>query len=209
MIIGWQKLPSYFFYYSIKYMIDLYIVRHGETDFNKDGKYLGRTDISLNSIGITQAKQFAEEIHGLDLDAIYCSPLKRAVETANLIKLKHDCKIIINNHFIERSIGIYEGLTKEEAKNRYPDFYRRNITRIFNDAPTNGETINEVINRVFSGLDEIKRQKKFSKILIVTHGFVAKVVNKYFNPEISDQSFFDFSLSNSEFKKYSYGVGID
>ncbi|MEI7462904.1 MAG: histidine phosphatase family protein [Candidatus Taylorbacteria bacterium] len=187
-------------------MIDLYIVRHGETDFNKGGKYLGRTDVSLNSVGITQAKQFAEEIKDLDIDAIYCSPLKRAIGTANLIKLRRNCEIIIDNHFIERSVGIYEGLTKEEAKNRYPDLYERNVTRIFDEAPTNGETISEVINRVFSGLNEIKRQKKFFKILIVTHGFVAKVINKYFNPEISEQDFFDFSLANAEFRKYTYSV---
>ncbi|MEK7501525.1 MAG: histidine phosphatase family protein [Patescibacteria group bacterium] len=185
-------------------MIDLYIVRHGETDLNKDGKYLGRTDVSLNSTGIVQVKQLAEKTGKLNIDVIHCSPLKRAIETAELIKAKCDCEIVIDDHFIERLIGIYEGLTKEEAKNKYPDLYERNITRIFDEAPTNGETVNEVIKRVFSGLDEIKKQKRFSKIMIVTHGFVAKVINRYFNPEILEKDFFDFSLTNTELKKYSY-----
>lgn len=184
-------------------MIELYVVRHGETDFNKNGRYLGRTDEPLNIIGVNQAKQLAEKASCLNIEIIYCSPLKRALKTAEFIKVKYGCEIIIDNHFIERSIGVYEGLTKDEAKNKHPDLYTRNITRIFDEAPPNGETINEVIKRVFIGLDEIKKQNKFSNILISTHGFIAKVINKYFNSKISDQDFFDFSLANAEIKKYT------
>lgn len=184
-------------------MKNVYVIRHGETDFNKDGRYSGRIDTPLNAAGIAQAKQLAEKTRGLNIEVIYCSPLNRAIETANLIKSQTNCEIIINNHFIERSLGIYEGLTKDEAKNKHPDLYTRNITRIFDEAPPNGETINEVIKRVFIGLDEIKKQNKFSNILISTHGFIAKVINKYFNSKISDQDFFDFSLANAEIKKYT------
>ena len=140
----------------------------------------------------------------LNIEIIYCSPLKRAIETAKFIEINHGCEVVIDKHFIERSIGVYEGLTKEEAKNRYPDLYAKNITRIFNDAPTDGETINAVIKRVFAGLNEIKSQKKFYNILISTHGFITKVINKYFNPQISEQDFFDFSLSNAEIKTYKF-----
>ncbi|MEA2088686.1 MAG: histidine phosphatase family protein [Patescibacteria group bacterium] len=185
-------------------MIELYIIRHGETDFNKNKKYLGRINISLNSAGIAQAKKLVEKTSNLNFDVIYCSSLKRTIETAKFIKSKYNCEIIIDDHFIERSVGIYEGLTKEEAKNRYFDLYKQNITRIFNKAMPNGETINEVIKRVFYGLDEIKKQNKYFKIIIITHGFVAKVINKYFNPKISEQEFFDFSLSNTEIKKYTF-----
>lgn len=185
-------------------MKNIFVIRHGETDFNKDSRYLGRTDKPLNAIGLCQAKKLAEKTSDLDIEIIYCSPLKRAVETAEYIKIKHNCKILINEYFIERSIGVYEGLTKDEAKNKYPDLYARNITRIFDDAPSNGETIDEVMKRVFIGLNEIKNQNKFSNILISTHGFIAKVINKYFNPQISDQEFFDFSLANAEIKTYKF-----
>lgn len=185
-------------------MINLYIIRHGETDHNKDGKYLGRTDVPLNSVGIAQAKQLAKKASDLNIEIIYCSPLKRTIETAEFIKSKQYCQIVIDEHFIERSVSIYEGLTKEDAKNKYPDLYERNITRIFNEAPPNGETINEVMERVFSGLDEMKKQNKFSNIMIVTHGFVAKAINKYFNIKMTEQEFFDFSLANAEIKKYTF-----
>lgn len=181
----------------------IYITRHGEIDLNKDGKYSGRINVSLNSTGITQAKQLAEKANDFNVDVIYCSPLKRTMETAKFVKSKHNCEMIIDNHFIERSVGVYEGLTKKEAKNKYPDLYKQNITRIFNQAPPNGETIDEVIERVFIGLDKIKKQNRYSNIIIITHGFVAKVINKYFNPKISKQDFFDFRLSNAEIKDYS------
>lgn len=183
-------------------MIEFHIVRHGETDYNKEGKYLGRMDVLLNLAGIAQAEELVENSDNLDIDVIYCSSLKRAVQTAEFIKLKHDCEVIIDDHFIERSVGVYEGLTKEEAKRNYPEMYEKNITRIFNEAPLNGETINEVTKRVFFGLNEIKKQNKYSNIMIVTHGFVVKIINKYFNPEISEQEFFDFSLNNAEVKRY-------
>ncbi|MBU3934653.1 histidine phosphatase family protein [Patescibacteria group bacterium] len=185
-------------------MKNIFVIRHGETDFNKESRYLGRTDEPLNAIGIDQAKKLAEKTSDLDIEIIYCSPLKRAIETAEFIKTNHTCEVVINEYFIERSIGVYEGLTKEEVKNRYPDLYARNITRIFNYAPPNGETINDVIKRVFSGLDEIRNQSGFSNILISTHGFIAKVINKYFNPNISDQEFFDFNLANAEIMKYNF-----
>jgi len=183
-------------------MKNIFVIRHGETDSNKEGRYLGRTDEPLNAIGIDQAKKLAEKTSDLDIEIIYCSPLKRAIETTEFIKTNHTCEVVIDEHFIERFIGVYEGLTKEEAKNKYPDLYAKNITRIFDDAPPNGETINEVIGRVFAGLNEIKSQNKFSNILISTHGFIAKVINKYFNPQISERDFFDFSLTNAEIKKY-------
>lgn len=190
-------------------MKKIFVTRHGETDFNKKGRYLGRTDEPLNRIGIGQAKKLAEKTSALDIEIIYCSPLKRAIETADFIKTNHNCEMIVDKHFIERSIGIYEGLTKEEAKNKYPDLYAKNITRIFNDAPPKGETINEVMERVFIGLNNINNQNKFSNILILTHGFIAKVINKYFNPKISDQEFFDFSLANAKIKTYNFDNSVN
>lgn len=189
-------------------MVELYIIRHGETDYNKEGKYLGRTDISLNSAGIAQVEELVKNSDNLNIDVIYCSPLKRAIETAEFIKLKHGCQIIIDNHFIERSVGVYEGLTKKEAKRNYPEMYERNIARIFNEAPLNGETIEEVMKRVFFGLDEIKKQNKYSGIMVMTHGFVVKIINKYFNPEISEQEFFNFSLNNTEIKRYALDLEL-
>ncbi|MFH1564720.1 MAG: histidine phosphatase family protein [bacterium] len=184
-------------------MTKIYIARHGKTDFNEQGRYIGRTDIFLNYAGRKEAALLAERIKNLDINIVFSSPLKRAIETAEIIKPR-SCKIAVNNYFIERSVGVYEGLTKEEAKEKYSDLYERNITRIFNDSPTNGETILDVQNRVFEGLDKIKKDYQDKNILIVTHAFVAKVINKYFNPQISEKDFFDFVLGNGEVVEYCF-----
>ncbi|MBU4375031.1 histidine phosphatase family protein [Patescibacteria group bacterium] len=184
-------------------MDTLYIVRHGTTDFNEQGRYLGRTNLSLNSVGRQQAVGIAEQVKKLRIDFVISSPLKRAMETAEIIK-PDEHKIIINPHFIERSVGVYEGLTKNEAKKLFPDLYKKNITRIFNDAPPKGETIKEVQGRVFNGMDEIKKNYQDKNILVVTHAFVAKVINKYFNPDVSEQDFFDFILKTANIKQYQF-----
>ena len=96
-------------------MAIIYVIRHGKTDFNEQGRYLGITNFSLNAAGRQQAKELAKEIRKLKIDLIVSSPLKRALETAEIIKPDAH-KITINSHFIERSVGVYEGLTKKEAK---------------------------------------------------------------------------------------------
>ena len=181
----------------------LHIVRHGETKYNTQGKYLGRTDQSLNTKGRQQALGLVHKVADLNIDLIISSPLKRTLETAEIIK-PNKLQIIIEPSFIERSIGVYEGLTREQAKKKFPNMYKKDITRISNDAPTNGETILEVRKRVFNVLDNINKIYSGKNILIVTHAFVAKVINYYFNQQISEDNFFKFVLQNAEIKSYKF-----
>ncbi|HHD92124.1 MAG TPA: histidine phosphatase family protein [Candidatus Portnoybacteria bacterium] len=187
-------------------MTTIYIIRHGKTDFNEQSRYLGSIDIPLNSTGKEQAikvRNYFNDLRDRDIDIIISSPLKRAIETAKIIK-PDNLKIVPDPAFMERNIGVYEGLTKDEAKEKYPRLFTKNITRIFNEAPTGGETILEVQDRVFAGLNKIKEIYQEKNILIITHAFVAKVINKYFNPQISEQDFFNFVLQNAEIKKYKF-----
>ncbi len=181
-------------------MIVLYVVRHGETDYNKQGKYLGRLDQPLNQVGIDQAKRLSEKIKKLPIDMVISSPLERTMQTARVITPGYE--VIQNKYFIERSLGVYEGLAKQEAQQKYPDLYQKVITRIFNQAPPQGETINHVQDRVFKGLDDLKLKYPDKNILLVTHAFIAKVINKYFHPELSDEGFFDFVLPLIGVKKF-------
>ncbi|MBU1148855.1 histidine phosphatase family protein [Patescibacteria group bacterium] len=191
------------FLYYILSMITLLLVRHGETDYNKQGRYLGRIDISLSSTGIHQAKKLAMKIKDLPIDVVISSPLKRTIQTSRTIVPAKE--IITDDHFIERSIGIYEGLTKQEAINKYPALYSRNITRIFNEAPPQGETVKQVQERVFEGIDAFKQKYYGKNVLLVSHAFIAKVINKYFYPDISDEDFFNFVLPLASIAKYKIG----
>ena len=89
-------------------MVTLYVVRDGETDYNIQGRYLGRIDLDLNSAGIRQAEELAEKIKGMSIDAVISSPLKRTMEMARI--LAPDKGIIKDDHFIERSVGVYDML---------------------------------------------------------------------------------------------------
>jgi len=184
-------------------MDKLFIVRHCVTDFNEKGRYLGCLDDPLNDNGRKQATELNGKISKINFDIIISSPLKRTIETAEIIK-PVDFEILIDQQFIQRSVGVYEGLTKEEAQKKYPDQYKRNITRIFDQAPTGGETITQVEVRIFKGLDQLLKKYKNKNILIVTHAFIGKVINKYFNRQISDNDFFDFTFKNGEIKEYSF-----
>ena len=82
----------------------LYVIRHGQTDWNVAGKCQGMTDIELNSTGIKQAEQARNEITNYKIDLIICSPLKRARKTAEIINEVTNCKIISDERIIERNV---------------------------------------------------------------------------------------------------------
>ncbi len=91
----------------------IYIVRHGQTDWNVEGIYQGRIDIPLNKTGIEQAKRTREKLRGIKFDKVFSSPLKRAFETAQIIC---DNPIIKDDRIIERCNGELEGKQKSEYK---------------------------------------------------------------------------------------------
>jgi len=128
-------------------MAKLIIIRHCETDSNKQKRYLGETDESLNSVGRKQAKELADKINGLHFDILISSLKKRALETAEIINQNRK-EIIIEPRFKERNMGVYEGLTEPEVKEKFPDIDSQNATRVFSKAPPKGETIEQIQKRV-------------------------------------------------------------
>lgn len=178
------------------------VVRHGETDYNREGKYLGRIDVPLNRIGREQAAVVAKAPELCNTNRIICSSLQRVRETAQIIAANLKIRVQIDDRLIERSLGVYEGLTKEQAAAKFPEIYQQNITRIFKAAPPAGETPREVCLRVKSALADIIDSQATSDVLIVTHGFVARVIHAYFNPNLSEAEFFEFHLRNSEIATY-------
>ena len=94
----------------------VYVIRHGQTDWNLAKKTQGKTDIELNETGIEQARKAKEEINKCNIDLIFCSPLKRARKTAEIVNEDKKCKIIYNKALEERGYGDFEGKTKDEIK---------------------------------------------------------------------------------------------
>ena len=101
----------------------LYVTRHGETDYNVQKRYTGSTDIPLNAKGIYQAEELANKLSDIKFDIIVSSPLLRAKQTAEIIQKSYDVPIDIINEFSEINVGVYEGLTREEAQMKYPEVW--------------------------------------------------------------------------------------
>ncbi len=173
--------------------MQLFIVRHGQTDFNAEHRYLGALDPELNGQGVAQANAL-HAVLPASIDAVVCSPLRRARQTADVVCRLRALTPDVDPAFRERHVGVYEGLTQHEAKARHPELWREDITRQWRRAPTGGETIVEVVDRVAMGLRMLSERYAQRHVVLVAHGFVAKVVRALAGPGFDD--FFEWQLDN-------------
>ena len=170
----------------------LYIVRHGQTDWNVEKRYAGRTDVPLNDIGIQQANTVKDELKNVEFDVVFSSPLKRAYKTAQIICNK---KIITDERIIERSNGDLEGKLKNEIKEEID----------FNDPNNNLYNIESIIdfrNRINNFLDEVTKKYKNKNVLIVTHAGVAIYMRCYFEGEPISNDYSSYKINNCKVLKY-------
>ncbi|NPC92105.1 histidine phosphatase family protein [Bacillus sp. WMMC1349] len=140
-------------------MTAICLIRHGETDWNAQGRLQGRTDIPLNETGKRQAKETGECLKGTSWDLIITSPLKRAKETAEIINQYLHIDIIEMEDFIERNYGDAEGMAFADRMKLYPD---KNYP--------NQETKEDLAERLIAGIEKISEQYPNQKILLVAHG---------------------------------------
>jgi len=171
----------------------LLVVRHGETQFNAEGRYLGASDPELNATGISQARALNAVLPAAPI-AVVCSPLRRARQTAKIVCQGRNIEPSVNEAFRERNVGVFEGLTQEEAKVLFPELWAQNVTRLWERAPEGGETIAEVAERVVDGLRQLYERYQGKVVVLVAHGFVAKVARAVTEAGFDD--FFEWQLAN-------------
>ena len=164
--------------------MNLFVLRHGQTDLNIQGRFQGRIDTDLNKTGIEQVEKSKEILKEIPFDLVFVSPLKRAIDTAKLVT---NCSLRIENRIIERSFGKLEGKLSVPDYEERADFY-------------GVESKEEIKNRVFDFLNELTDKYSDKKnILIVTHEAVAQYINLFFN-KIKNVK--DFRLPTGSFIKY-------
>ncbi len=153
----------------------IYLTRHGQTDYNKKRMMQGRSDIPLNEIGIAQAQKRRRSLEGIEFDAVYSSPLIRAVKTAEIIGNVPAEKIITDGRIIEADFGKYE------LKNYYatgiPMMLYWSFPEVFS-APESVETIQEMKDRTASFLRELK-EKNYKNVLVACHGGIIRPIRGY------------------------------
>lgn len=155
--------------------MEIYIIRHGKTDWNNVKRLQGRTDIELNDEGIELAKKTAKGLKDVKFDVIYSSPLKRAVKTAEIIAFGNDVPIIIDDRLMEISFGEYEGKHSPKLRENPNEAFYHFFDRPEKYLPETGENFLEVIERTKSFVKELEEKKdELKRIMIVGHGAVNK-----------------------------------
>lgn len=149
-------------------MSNIYIVRHGETDWNVQHRVQGRTNIKLNPNGVRQAEKLAEHTVNLSIDICISSPLDRAAQTAKII---YKGRVLLDDRFLERDYGKIEGRCPKEWAE---------VWRVDKPVDVPFENIMSLVGRVNNALDEIKIKYAGKNVLIVAHGGVIRVIRAYF-----------------------------
>ena len=161
-------------------MKNIYIFRHGETDWNNLGKLQGQTDIELNEKGILQAKNISKYIKNIKFSKIFTSPLKRAIKTTEIVANDLNIKdVIVENDLIECNFGDGNGVLKQDVNKLFGDNFNENWssseTQYDNLKFPNGESKTDVRNRIVKCIHKIiSDNENLDNFLISSHSFVIK-----------------------------------
>lgn len=155
-------------------MTTIFLARHGETDWNRDGIWQGWADPPLNDTGRAQARELAEQLRLVPFDAVYSSDLQRAHETAEIVAAPHGVPVVADPGLREIDIGSWSGLTRAEIEERFPGGER-----------PDGETREQHAARVLAAVERIARDNAGRRILLVTHGGTMRALHGH----VSDEPF--------------------
>lgn len=161
-------------------MTRLYLVRHGQTDWNLEGRWQGQADVALNELGREQAQQSATKLAALPLQAIYSSDLIRAAETARAIARVNPAPLVLEPRLREIHQGEWQGLRVGEIEARYAEaYYQRRQNPLMIAAP-GGETTQQVRERSLAAVRDLLAKHPHGNVVVVSHGFTLAVLLTHF-----------------------------
>ena len=175
-------------------MITIYFVRHGQTDWNKEKRLMGLADIEMNEAGREEARQTRDALRILSFTAIIASPLKRAVETSEIIiEGQPNTPLVIANELRERDFGAYEGKVNDGQYFGLWDYE--------NVDSRGGETPKQLCNRIFPFLNKIQDAYE-GDVLLVGHGGVGLAIEAYFRGIPEDGNLLKYVTNHGEIRRY-------
>lgn len=161
----------------------LFITRHGETEWNRQGRMQGWKNSDLTEKGILNARKLGESLKNIEFECIYTSPSGRAVDTARYIRGNKNTEITIKDSLKEMGFGLWEGMEHSKVEELYPEQKYNLWNKPHLYEPVGGETYPELLTRAKSVLEEFINENKYGNVLIVSHAIFIKavyaVVRKY------------------------------
>ncbi len=170
-------------------MTRTYLIRHGETDWNRAGLCMGQMDIPLNELGHRQAELTAERLASLGIDAVYSSDLVRALETARPIAARHGLTPVALKELRELHYGRWQGHSHEEIERLFPQAFRIGPPEeSIEFQPEGGESRYQLYQRSVRAFEEIWAKHRGQTVVLVTHGGVIRCLVNYVLQRDSEQN---------------------
>lgn len=179
--------------------MNLYLTRHGETDWNVSSRIQGQTDTPLNETGVRQAKELAERLleEKPEIAKIYTSRQKRAYQTAKIAAEKLQAEVVVKDGLEEISFGKWEGYTWKQVKELFSEEYEEWHENRRYKVPPEGESYQQLLERLVPALQEISREEK-EDVLVVTHSAVIMTLLSYIYQKPFDEMAKNFKTKNTE-----------
>lgn len=175
--------------------MELYVVRHGETEENKTHMMQGNMNTLLNETGRSQALEVRKKLENIKIDLIISSPKSRALETAQIIS-NGRITIITDERLLSRNHGEFEGKGRYEVD--LEDYWNIKINRQYERA----ESVGHMFERISDLLNDIKTNYKDKTVLIATHSGVCRIIYYYFNGIPESGSLLEYQSTNCSLEKY-------
>jgi 2,3-bisphosphoglycerate-dependent phosphoglycerate mutase len=147
----------------------LYLIRHGQSAGNAEGRFGGHGPTPLSDLGLRQAQITAAQLANEGVNAIFSSDLHRAVQTAEELSKLIDIPVVTSKAFRERHVGVLEGLTFDESKEHHPQDYYALVNRSVHHVITNGESYRHLLRRATNELWNILRDRQGERIAVYSH----------------------------------------
>ena len=157
-------------------MTELVLIRHGETDMNRERRFQGHVDVALNAIGLEPARRLADRMAGQQADAVYASDLLRAQQTARPIASELALPAVPEAGLREQSFGRVDGMRVDDIKAQHPEAWEGWLRFDEHYAMPEGESTHQFHRRVMAALHRLVAAHAGGKVVVVTHGGVLDMI---------------------------------
>ena len=158
---------------------EIILIRHGETEWNSQQRMQGHSNSDLSSVGQAQIQALGQWMKNVPFDLIYSSDSPRAKQTAESITQFSGHELQFDQRLREKNLGVFEGLTSEEARERHPEVFRLFKTAGSKYVIDEGESTQQLQDRALEIVNEIRIKHPEERVLLVTHGGFIRVVMKH------------------------------